>query len=72
LNNSDSSKCLRMIHNVITTGDLMAIIIGESPRHSRRKNCACQACKYDRNLGCPKPFACRDQAMKFLDCIHPK
>ncbi|KAJ7154899.1 hypothetical protein C8R43DRAFT_863419, partial [Mycena crocata] len=72
LNNSTSSKCLRTIHGVLTVGDLMSFTTGESPRHSRRKNCACPACKYDRNLGCIKPYMCREEALKLLDCIHPK
>ncbi|KAJ7928200.1 hypothetical protein B0H13DRAFT_1567846, partial [Mycena leptocephala] len=38
----------------------------------RRRNCACPACKHDRSLGCIKPFACRDEAVKLLDSLHPK
>ncbi|KAJ7657424.1 hypothetical protein DFH06DRAFT_991016, partial [Mycena polygramma] len=72
LNNSLSSKCLRNIHKVSSVGDLMAITTGESPRHSRRKNCACAACKHDRARGCIKPYACRDEGIKLLDCLHPK
>jgi ribonuclease HI len=72
LNNSESSKRLRAIHKVITIGDLMTMTAEESSRHSRRKNCACPACKHDRNLGCVKQFACRDEPIKLLDSLHPK
>ncbi|KAJ7828967.1 hypothetical protein B0H13DRAFT_1551279, partial [Mycena leptocephala] len=69
---SESSKCLRSTHKVLTTGDLITMITGDSPRHSRRRNCAYPACKHDRTLGCIKPFTCCDGAVKFLDSLHPK
>ncbi|KAJ6611211.1 hypothetical protein B0H10DRAFT_1810082 [Mycena sp. CBHHK59/15] len=72
LNNSRPSKCLRTFHSVRTVGDLMAITTGDNLRHSRRKNCACPTCKYDRNLSCIGPYACRDEAHKLLDCLHLK
>ncbi|KAJ6554634.1 hypothetical protein B0H19DRAFT_849763, partial [Mycena capillaripes] len=72
LNNSAPSKCLRLIHGVKSVGDTIAITSRESSRHSRRKNCACRACKHDRNRGCIKPYACREEAGKVIDCLHPK
>ncbi|KAJ7672042.1 hypothetical protein B0H14DRAFT_2219839, partial [Mycena olivaceomarginata] len=41
-------------------------------RHRRRKNCACSACRIDRAAGCAAPYKCQEQALKLLDCMHPK
>ncbi|KAJ7073789.1 hypothetical protein C8F01DRAFT_971268, partial [Mycena amicta] len=36
------------------------------------RNCACAPCKYDRSMGCNKPYACQEQARQLLGALDPK
>ncbi|KAJ7058998.1 hypothetical protein C8F01DRAFT_990229, partial [Mycena amicta] len=72
MNNSPASKCLRNNHDVLWVADLTPYANDPNPRHSRRINCACAPCKYDRSMGCKKPYACQEQARQLLGALDPK
>ncbi|KAJ7740170.1 hypothetical protein B0H14DRAFT_2250416, partial [Mycena olivaceomarginata] len=71
-NNSKCANCLRDRHKMRSAEDALKIVERNYLRHSRRKNCACNPCRADRNLGCGWPVKCQDEAIRFLDDLAEK
>ncbi|KAJ3976609.1 hypothetical protein EV361DRAFT_789870, partial [Lentinula raphanica] len=74
LHNSKESRCLRQNHGVITVGDIetQAKKIW-TPRHTRRRNCRCNACETARNENhCAAPYRCFSKANELLHTLPEK
>ncbi|KAG1816752.1 uncharacterized protein BJ212DRAFT_1271086 [Suillus subaureus] len=75
--NKSKDKCLQTNHETNTIKDLLTTskrihTNTTSPKHSPRKNCACQACKTDRNNGCLNPHKCAASANMILNKLNQK
>ena len=74
---SHVAKCLLQKHSVSKVADLVKTSVrlhhpNQHPRHRKNRNCTCQECEADRNLGCRNPHKCATEAIARLDLIHPK
>ena len=74
---SHTAKCLLQKHSISKVADLVKTSAqlrhpNQHPRHRKNRNCTCQECEVDRNLGCRNPHKCAAEAITRLDLIHPK
>ncbi|KIK67643.1 hypothetical protein GYMLUDRAFT_115212, partial [Collybiopsis luxurians FD-317 M1] len=68
------SRCLRETHGITTVGETEALAqLTRTPRHTRRRNCSCEACKNVRTQhGCQAPYRCYQRATELLNALPPK
>jgi len=74
---SHTAKCLLQKHSISKVADLVKTSAwlchpNQYPTHQKNRNCTCQECDVDRNLGCRNPHKCATEAIFRLNLIHPK
>jgi len=75
--NSRAPKCLKSIHQIRTTGDLVRTsnrirTFNPLDFHQDLPNCPCTPCTRDRASGCPNPTKCCHTTREILTRIKPK
>ena len=73
---SNAAKCLLQKHSVTKVSDLVITSArlrhpAQHPTHRKNRNCTCQECANDRNLGCRNPHKCATEAIARLNLIPP-
>ena len=71
-NNYYWARCHRETHKISTVGDMYNYVYKTPPQHLLCKNCACQACRHARQLGCTNPKLCRMEGRRILDTLLEK
>jgi len=74
---SNAAKCLLQKHNISKVVDLVRTSArlchpAQHPTHRKNRNCTCQECASERNLGCRNPHKCATEAIARLNLIPPK
>ena len=75
--NNMKAKCLLQKHNVITVADLIKTSarlchLVQHLTHWKNKNCQCQECACNQNMGCSNLHKCTIEALARLNLIPPK
>ena len=67
------AKCLRLVHEVKTTANLIAQeTFYENPDHKENNHCMCPPCETYHNKGCPHPNSCFKEAGQQMQDLSPK
>jgi len=74
---SNAVKCLLQKHNVSKVADLVRTSAWlchptQHPTHQKNRNCTCQECANERNLGYRNLYKCAMEAIVRLNLIPPK
>jgi len=70
--NGKWSKCQRVNHRIITTGDMKRHTKPFPPNHKKKPDCICEVCVDAQCDGCEYPEYCIQAGRKLLDCLKPK
>jgi ribonuclease HI len=71
------TDCIYETHKARTVADLLRMSNRTkrnegTQKHSHHPRCKCRDCKDDRELGCPSPWKCAEEALEMLKDIKPK